>query len=126
LKKAGKLCIFGECKVVHLQGATATETFSSSDKAYSNLFDRKGLQIILSNLVRIRKQFGVGWFLIILFFYLIEIPVFFICLIINKIFSGGKTFYSFTQFRSYCSNMKEISKKTILIIRNKPYFYKVL
>ncbi|HLK27204.1 MAG TPA: glycosyltransferase family 2 protein [Puia sp.] len=126
LKKVGRLCIFGEFKVVHLQGETAATTFDSQDKAYSNLFDRKGLQIMLSNLVRIRKQFGAGWFLAILFFYVIDIPIFFIGLIFSKIFSGKKSKYSFVQFNGYCKNISALLKMMRVIIRNKPHFYKVL
>ncbi len=37
-------------------------------KGYYNLSDQKGKQIILSNLVRIRKQFGILWFLIMLIY----------------------------------------------------------
>ncbi len=126
LKKTGSLCIFGKCKVIHLQGEIAVETFGSADKAYSNLFDRKGLQIMLSNLLRIRKQFGVAWFLFILFFYVIDVPIFFIGLIIAKIFVGRKSVYSFKQFKGYCKNIGEIIKKMFIIMRNKPHFYKVL
>jgi len=126
LKKAGKLCIFGEVKVIHLQGETAVNVFNSSDKAYNNLFDRKGLQIMLSNLVRIRKQFGVLWFLIMLFFYLIEIPIFLIGLVFSKLIFGEKKRYSFFQFKGYCKNTISIMKLSFIIAKNKPYFYKVL
>ncbi|MBS1948792.1 MAG: glycosyltransferase family 2 protein [Bacteroidetes bacterium] len=127
LQHEGRLCIFGACKVIHLQGETATEAFGSSDKAYSNLFDRKGLQIMLSNLVRIRKQFGSGWFLAILFFHVIEVPVFAIGLILSKIFlNNKKKGYTFRQLKGYCSNLFFLLKKTFIIVRNKPYFYKVL
>ena len=126
LNKNGKLCIFGEIKVVHLQGETAVTTFNSEDKSYYNLFDRKGLQIMLSNLVRIRKQFGIGWFLLILSFYVIDIPVFFIGFVLSKIFSGKNAKYSFAQFTGYCKNIAALLTMMIIIIRNRPYFYKVL
>ena len=77
LKRIGKLCIYGNVNVIHLQGETSNETFNSSGKGYMNLFDRKGRQIMISNLVRIRKEFGAIWFMIILAFYFLEIPVFF-------------------------------------------------
>jgi GT2 family glycosyltransferase len=126
LKKAGRLCIFGEIKIIHLQGETAVATFSSLDKSYANLFDRKGLQIMLSNLLRIRKQFGKGWFILMLLFYVMEIPVFFLGLIFSKIFSGGKSKYSWTAFTGYTKNMMALLKLSFTILRNKPYFYKVL
>ncbi len=119
LKKTGPLCIYGDLNVVHLQGETANKEFGSGGKGYYNFYDRKGLQIMLSNFVRIRKQFGVGWFLVQLFFYLVDIPVFFIGLLFSKI-------YSFAQFRQYCKNIGVILRLSPTIVRNKPYFYKVL
>ncbi len=126
LKKYGRLCIFGSIKVVHLQGETSNKIFNSAGKGYYNLYDRKGLQIMLSVFVRLRKQFGIGWFCMNLLFYLADIPVFFAGLILSKIFSGKKAKYSFGQFKGYCKNVLAIIRFTPLIIRNKPHFYKVL
>ena len=124
LKKQGKLCIYGNIKIVHLQGETTNEAFASSGKGYFNLFDRKGLQIMLSNLVRIRKEFGVGWFVFILSLHLIEIPIFIIGVIISKIFHSKK--YSFLQVKNYVANIFYVTRLSPTIIRNRPHFYKVL
>jgi GT2 family glycosyltransferase len=126
LGRLGKLCIYGQFRVVHLQGASANDTFGSTGKGYYNLYDRKGLQIMLSAFVRIRKQFGVGWFLVQLVFYVLEIPVFFLGWAFSRAFSGPKANYSFSEFTSYCRNIGYIIGKSGFIIRNKPYFYKVL
>lgn len=124
LKKAGKLCIYGDVNIIHLQGEISNEIFESSGKGYFNLFDRKGLQIMLSNLVRIRKEFGIAWFLLILFVYVAEIPIFLMGVSISKIFSSKK--YSFRQVKKYAANIFNIIKLSPAIIRNRPYFYKVL
>jgi GT2 family glycosyltransferase len=126
LKKTGKLCIFGEVKIIHLQGETAISTFNSSDKTYANLFDKKGLQIMLSNMVRIRKQFGVGWFLLMLSFYIFEIPIFLIGLLLSKIFFPGKSKYNLAQLKGYSANVIFVTKLASKIIRNSPFFYKTL
>ena len=68
LKKQGRLCIYGDLNIIHLQGEAANQAFDSEGKGYYNLFDKKGRQIMLSNFVRIRKQFGILWFLVHLFF----------------------------------------------------------
>jgi len=125
LRRLGKLCIYGQYHVIHLQGASANETFSSTGKGYYNLYDRKGLQIMLSNFVRIRKQFGVGWFLVQLVCYILEIPVFFVGMLLSRL-SRRSSHYSFAQFRHYCGNVGRVMAKSGIIIRNKPYFYKVL
>lgn len=125
LRGQGKLCIYGDLNVIHLQGETANKTFDSEGKGYYNLFDRKGRQIMLSNFVRIRKQFGLGWFLIHLLIYLSTIPVFFVGLLLQQIFSSKKT-YNFQQFKGFCKNLSYLLGKSLIIVRNKPYFYKAL
>jgi GT2 family glycosyltransferase len=126
LRRLGKICIFGQYHVVHLQGASANDTFGSSGKGYYNLYDRKGLQIMLSTFVRIRKQFGVGWFLVQLLFYVLEIPVFAVGILLTRMTTKDNIRYSGTQFRHYCKNVGIVISKSLIIIRNKPYFYKVL
>lgn len=124
LRKIGRICIDGRFHVIHLQGASANETFGSEGKGYYNLYDRKGLQIMLSNFVRIRKQYGRGWFLVQLFFYLFGIPFFFVARVIAGL--SGKPRYNWTQYRQYCANVGRIVRKSPIILRNKPYFYKVI
>ena len=126
LKKTGKLCIFGNVKVFHLQGISSNEAFSSAGKGYYNLFDKKGKQIILSNLVRIRKQYGSWWFLFILFIYSLNIPVFFIGLLLSALFPKSRRLYRFSDFKGFCLNIAYLWSKTPKIISNKPYFYKAL
>ncbi|MBS1663148.1 MAG: glycosyltransferase family 2 protein [Bacteroidetes bacterium] len=122
LKKTGPLCIYGDLHVIHLQGETANQEFGSTGKGYYNFYDRKGLQIMLSNFVRIRKQFGRGWFFIQLFFYLLDVPIFFF----GVLFAGRKSGLSFFHLRRFCKNLGAILSLTPKIIKNKPYFYKVL
>lgn len=126
LKRTGPLCIYGDLRVIHLQGETANQTFGSEGKGYFALFDRKGRQIMLSNFVRIRKQFGVGWFLVQLFFYLAEIPVFFVGVLLSSIAGKAHRRYTWAHLGQYCSNIGVILARSPTIIRNKPYFYKVI
>jgi GT2 family glycosyltransferase len=126
LKTAGSLILYGDLHVIHLQGETANQEFGSAGKGYYNLFDRKGLQIMLSNFVRIRKQFGIGWFLVQLFFYITDIPVFGVGLLVSRVTRKTPSPYSFPKFRAYCKNIGVIMRLSPIIIRNKPYFYKVL
>jgi GT2 family glycosyltransferase len=125
LRRLGGLCIYGQFHVIHLQGASANETYGSSGQGYYNLFDRKGLQIMLSNFVRIRKQFGAGWFLVQLVFYWLDIPVFLVGNILSGL-SRQRRRYTWVQFLRYCRNVGFVTGKSLTIIRNKPYFYKVL
>jgi GT2 family glycosyltransferase len=122
----GKLCLFGQIKVLHLQGESANKAFGSGGKGYYNLYDRKGLQIMLSNFVRIRKQFGIIWFLIHLVIYIFEIPFFVFGISISRMFLGPEAKYSFSDFRHFSKNMLFILLISPKIIRNAPHFYKVL
>jgi GT2 family glycosyltransferase len=126
LRKLGKLALYGQFRVVHIQGASANERFGSSGKGYYDLYDRKGLQIMLSNFVRIRKQYGAGWFLFQLLIYIADIPVFGGGLMLSRIFGNKGARYTFAQFRGYCRNVAFVAGKSGTILRNKPYFYKVL
>jgi GT2 family glycosyltransferase len=126
LRKVGKLCIFGNIKVFHLQGITANQAFSSAGKGYHNLFDKKGRQIMLSNLVRIRKQFGTGWFLFILFIYTLTIPVFLTGTLLSLLLPRSKRTYGFSEYFGFVDNVFFIWSLAPRILSNKPYFYKVL
>ena len=126
LRRAGKLLIFGDLHVIHLQGETANATFDSSGKGYYNLYDKKGLQIMVSNLLRIRKQFGVISFLFIVFVYLIEIIFFPIGLLIEKLFRQGKSFYHWWQVKAYATNIASVMKLLPKMVLNKPHFYKLI
>lgn len=126
LRKTGQLSIYGQYKVIHLQGESANEAFGSSGKGYYNLYDRKGLQIMLSNFVRIRKQFGAAWYLVQLAFYTFTIPVFYIASFIENIFRLRNPFADFGMATRFAANVGRIWRFTPTILANKPYFYKVL
>lgn len=125
LRKIGKLCIYGDLHVVHLQGASANEAFGSTGQGYYNLYDRKGLQIMVSGLLRIRKQYGAGWFMFHLLFYLFNIPIFFFGVLLSLPFKP-KMKFTFRQWSSYVKNCMKLLMLSGRIIRNKPYFYKLL
>lgn len=126
LKKTGKLCIYGACKVIHLQGETANNTFNSTGKGYYNLYDRKGLQIMLSNFVRIRKEFGVFWFLFDLFIYTFTIPIFFVAGFLHNLFFLRPPLRHFKKAINFSKNVFYLWQHATVIIKNKPYFYKAL
>jgi hypothetical protein len=126
LGKFGKMIIYGQFNVLHLQGESSNQAFGSSGTGYYNLYDRKGLQIMLSNFVRIRKQYGVGWFLIHLLAYTFTIPAFFICGLFEIIFRPGNSKRVPHLFYAFTLNVLRIWRFLVIIIRNKAFFYKVL
>lgn len=62
LGKLGKMVIYGDLQIVHLIGQSIKEASGASDNSYVNLSDKKGLQLMVSNHLRIRKQYGLFWF----------------------------------------------------------------
>lgn len=126
LKKHGKICVFGDINVLHLQGATANVAFESFGKGYQNLFDKKGFQIMLSNFVRIRKEFGLFWYFTMLLSYIFSIPVFLFGLIINKLVLNKKMNIGFDSWVGFMKNVFRLITYVPRIVINKPFFYKVL
>ncbi|MEQ1676096.1 MAG: glycosyltransferase family 2 protein [Chitinophagaceae bacterium] len=126
LKKKGTLCIYGDLHVIHLQGESANAAFDSSGKGYSNLSDLKGGQIMLSGFVRIRKQFGAGWFLFHLFTYLFTIPVFFIIALLRTLLFFSARKREWNAFGGFTRNVFRCCGYCFTILRNKPHFYKLL
>lgn len=126
LRKVGKLCIYGQFNIIHLQGQTANEAFGSSGKGYYNLYDRKGLQIMLSNFVRIRKQFGTGWFFFLLLMYTLSVFVYFIGCFLENLFRLRNPFALFPHAAGLAGNVARLWRFMPVIVANRPYFYKVL
>jgi hypothetical protein len=54
----------------------------------------------------------------------VDIPVFFLGVLFSRL--SGKARYNWKQFRQYCENVGVVISKSPKIIRNKPYFYKVI
>lgn len=125
IKKVGKLCIYGSEKVLHLQGVSANDAFKSEGQGYTNLFDKKGLQIMLSNFLRIRKQFGIAWFLFMYLMYVVAVPVFFIFGWVSILFSGRPK-YTAKDISGYIQNIFSMIEYLPKIISNRPFFYKVI
>ena len=126
LRQHGKLLLFAAPKVIHIGGGSSSDYYSTTENENGkNLWDTKGRQIIISTMLRIRKQFGVFWFLLITGMYVFEIPVFACCLLIDKIIRGDKAKYTWRNLTDYSKNMGILLKYFFKILANKPYFYKV-
>ncbi|MGN6163606.1 MAG: glycosyltransferase family 2 protein [Flavisolibacter sp.] len=126
LRKQGRLYLFDEPRVIHLGGGTSSDYYGTEENENSkNLWNKKGRQIMISKMLQIRKQFGLGWFLIICAFFIAEIPLFVFCLLIEKIIKGGKARYNWNNVQGYIQNIAVLLKYVPKIVSNKPFFYKV-
>jgi GT2 family glycosyltransferase len=125
LKKAGKLCIFGDLKIIHLEGAAINKSQNIEERGYYNLYDRKGLQLMVSNHLRVRKQYGVGWFMVLLLNYSWGVFFFWFCSTFSRLFTLRSPFKEWGRVGAFGRNMFRLWQLTPTIIRNKPHFYKM-
>jgi hypothetical protein len=118
--------IYGNIHVIHLIGETITKAANSNDSTYLNLYDRKGLQLILSNHLRIRKQYGIFWFLFQLLNYTCAVPIYLIVGLLENILKFRSPLNDIKKAIGLAKNVCIVWSYSIIIILNKPYFYKVL
>ncbi len=126
LGKVGNLCVFGNLHSTHLQGETVNKEIKSKEKGYKNLFDIKGRQLIVSQMVRIRKQFGIAWCLFHFLMYLAEIPFFAIVSVIHHLVKFDNPFSDWKRISGYTINIMKLGLLLPVILRNKPHFYKIM
>lgn len=115
LGKTGPLCLFGDISIVHLIGTT-----------YSNLSDKTGFQLMISNHVRIRKQYGIFWFILLLLNYTWAAPYAFIASVIMHTIKGKSPFTEMGYIFGFAKNVGTIWTMLPTIILGKNYFYKFL
>jgi len=126
LRKCGPLVLYSNMPIVHLGGGSSSQYYKMKQYDNSNdLWSKKAQQIIVSQMLRVRKQWGLAWFGLIVLLYIIEIPIFLIGLIAENILRAGKTEYNFKQFYGYCLNMLHSIPHFVDISLNKHKFYKV-
>ena len=63
--------------------------------------------------------------LIICAFFIIEIPIFIVGLLIEKIFKQGRSRFTWENVLGYLGNIGCLSRYFLKIFQNKPFFYKV-
>jgi GT2 family glycosyltransferase len=126
LGKVGPLCLYGDIHVVHLIGTTIQQTTNSIDNSYTNLSDKKGLQLMVSNHVRIRKQYGVLWFIFLLLNYTWAVPYAFLASVIMQIIKGKSPLTEMGYLSGFAKNIGTLWSMFPTIIKGKEYFYKFI
>jgi len=125
LRKIGRLCIFGDLKIIHLESGSINADLQMKEKGYYNLFDKKGLQLMVSNHLRVRKQYGVGWFLFLLLNYTWGVLVFFIASTVHRLFTLRNPFGDWRKVGAFAANVARLWALAPKIIANRPHFYKM-
>ncbi len=126
LGEVGALYLYGGISMVHLLGEIIKDAAEKKDKTYENLFDKKGLQYIVSNHLRIRKQYGVGWYFFQLLNYTLGVPVFLVGSFFDNLLHAKNPLGSMGKVVGLAKNVAVVWRLTPTILRNKPHFYKML
>ena len=112
----GKLGIVGDLSIIHIGSGSTQSLTNDKEHNYKNISDKKGRQVLVSNFLRMKKQFGVFWTLILFGFYLLELVVFPIGLIIENIIHLKNPFANFNLVIGFYKNM-------IVLVRNIPSIF---
>lgn len=126
IRRKGTLAVYGDLHVIHLQGETANAAFETNDKGYYDLYSRKGLQLMVSNHLRVRKHHGVGWLLVLLLNYTFAVPLAFVCSFIENLLRLRNPFRYWKKAWQLGANVCKLWGLAPKIIRNERYFYKLL
>lgn len=126
LGKHGSIALFGDIKVVHLIGTSIQQTTNAVDNSYTNLSDKKGLQLMVSNHLRIRKQYGVIWLMVLLLNYTWAIPYSIIASILMSSLNGKSPTSEMRYLSGFAKNVLTVWTVVTKIIQGKKYFYKFI
>ncbi len=119
LNKAGKLCYFEDIKFVHLVNESP---FRRTQISFVNRFS---IQMQVSNLLWIRKEFGIFAYLILILNYTLLVPLFWGVKILNNIVYHSKVFYQLESQKLFTLKVGVLLKYFWRTILNKPYFYQI-
>lgn len=126
LGNIGSICIYGDLQIIHLIGATIQDATNAQDNSYENLYDIKGLQLMVSNHLRIRKQYGIFWFLFQLLNYTWAVPFAIVASLLKNVFQFKSPINELANILKLANNVIRVWKLAPTIIANKPYFYKCI
>jgi len=124
LGKWGTMCLYGDIEIVHLIGTSIQTATNAKDNSYTNLSDKKGLQLMVSNHLRIRKQYGVFWYFVQLLNFTWTILYAFVMSFLLYLAHGKNPFTDFNHIASFSKNVFRIWGYSFKMILAKPYFYK--
>ncbi|TDE12488.1 glycosyltransferase family 2 protein [Dyadobacter psychrotolerans] len=115
----GKLCIFEDCTFIHLENKNP---FRRTNISWINRFST---QMQVSNFLWIRKQYGVFSYLILVFHYLLMIPVVYIWKMVLNLKNSGNPFSELRTQQIYYRKTKVLLKYFFRTLFLKKELYKI-
>ena len=123
LGKIGKNLIFQNCNFIHLEWGSKPERYNDiSSLTYFNRFHH---QIQLSNIVWLRKSYGVPRFLLLMLHYWLWIPIFYCMKFVSNIIELKNPFSELENQHKFKQMISVFNKHFWLILLKKPHFYKL-
>lgn len=121
LGRVGKLKVFEDCSYVHHEWGSNPKR----KDVLITIINRFYPQIQLSNLVWVRKEYGIGRYLGMMLNYYLMIPIYFGWKITLNLSKFKNPFGELAQQKDFTRKVWLFSTYFWKIIRNKPYFYKL-
>jgi GT2 family glycosyltransferase len=123
LAKLGKQLVFKDCRIIHEEWGSKPERYEEAQNySYFNRFDH---QIQLSNIVWIRKQYGVLHFLALMVHYWLWVPIFFLMKFVSNILKMKNPFSELENQKKFAKMISIFSSYFWQILLKKPTFYKI-
>lgn len=123
LGRVGNLVLFGDLSVIHYEGFSSKLEHNDQERGYYELHTKRGFQLMVSNILRIRKQYGLIWYLFILIFYSLEVVWSFI---ISFIFLLTGSSEKLKRWYGFSLNIIQLVRLMPKMISGTPYFYKMI
>ncbi len=120
LKKLGKLIVFGNINILHLEGGT----FATKDVVNDFMAGTRGKQIMLSSFVRLKKEFSLFNSLVLYLIYLITLPLVLLVASLHTLLSFKLRYLK--NALSYGSNVLNTLRYIPKLINGKKYLYKTI
>ena len=121
LARIGKLKTYNDCRYIHYEWGSNPNRKEVQITPINRFFP----QIQLSNLVWIRKEYGLLPFLLLMLNYYSMIPIYFGWKITVNLKNGQNPFSQLNQQKDYYRKINLFGRYFWKIVLNRPYFYKL-
>ena len=121
LARVGKLKTYNDCRYIHYEWGSSPNRKEVQITPINRFFP----QIQLSNLVWIRKEYGIFQYLLFMLNYYLMIPIYFGWKIAVNLKNSQNPFSQLDQQKDYYLKINLFSKYFWKIVLNRPYFYKL-
>jgi len=118
--------ISGDLQTIHLIGQSIQEASGAADNSYTNLSDKKGFPLMVSNHLRIRKQYGVFWLLFQLINYSWAVLFSMVVGLMEYTVRGKSLKNGYSKWHGFSSNVVRLWGLLPKLLKPENHFFKYL